>query len=85
MASNLIIVKIHNIERYKPFAKQYGVLQDSLESTAVINWDGNNGGICTNVAHEDYGVVSPDYWDIINGEVVINRYGGCIHTGLKIS
>lgn len=55
-----------------------------MEKTAVINWNGNTGGICTNVNHGDYNVM-PDYlWDIIDGEIILPRCGGYIRTGLKI-
>lgn len=80
------VVKIYEPEKYKPFAKHYGILVDSLQETAVINWNGNGGGICTNVKHEDYGIMSPDYWDIASdGEILITPYGGYIETGLYIS
>ena len=79
------VVKIYDPEKYKPFAKRYGILVDSLHETAVINWDGNGGGICTNVKHGDYGVLSPDYWDVLDGEVIITPYGGYIRTGLYIT
>lgn len=82
--NNIIVVKIRNVDKYKPFAKTYGILVQSMEETAVINWTGIYGGICTNVSHEDYGVVSPDYWDILDGEIVITPYGGYIRTGLKV-
>lgn len=81
---NLKIIRMKQIEKYKPFAKHYGILVQSMEDTAVINWDSNKAGIATNVAHADYDIVSPDYWDIINGEIAIVCGGGYIRTGLKI-
>ena len=82
--SNLTIVKIRHPEKYKCLRQNYGILVKSMEDTAIINFDSNMGGMCINIAHGDYGVVSPDYWDILNGEVIITGYGGYIRTGLKI-
>lgn len=82
--SKVIIVKVLNPEKYKPYGKSYGVLQATLEEIAIINWNGNAGGICTNVYHGDYNVL-PDYlWDIVDGEIILSRCGGYIRTGLKI-
>ena len=78
------VVKLRNPLKYEPYSKQYGIMVDSLNETAVINFNSNTAGICVNVSHDDYGVVSPDYWDILDGEVVIKPYGGYIRTGLKI-
>lgn len=80
----LQVVRMKQIEKYKPFAKHYGILVQSMEDTAVINWDSNKSGIATNVAHEDYSIVSPDYWDIYDGEIVIRCGGGFLKTGLKV-
>ena len=81
---NLTIVKIRHPEKYKSLHQTYGILVQSMENTAVINFDSNKGGMCVNIAHEDYGVVSPNYWDILYGEVIIECSGGYIPTGLKI-
>lgn len=82
--NKVTIVKIFDSEKYKPYGKIYGILQDKLEKTAIINWNSNVGGICTNVDHKDYSIL-PDYlWDIIDGEVVLPCCGGYIRTGLKI-
>lgn len=83
--NKLTVVKIYDVEKYKPFAKEYGILEDLLPETAVINWSGNMGGICTNISHTDYGIVSPDYWTIINGEIIIKPNGGYVRTGLRIT
>lgn len=79
--NNIKVVRIYNPEKYKPFAKEYGILVDSLQETAVINWNGNRGGICTNVEHKDYYLVSPCSWDICDGEIMINGY---VPTGLEV-
>lgn len=80
------VVKIYEPNKYKPFAKKYGILVDSLQETASINWNGNGGGICTTIKHGDYGIISPDYWDVApDGEVWITYYGGYIRTGLYIN
>lgn len=81
---NITIVKILNPERYKSLNQIYGILVCPMEETAVINFDSNKGGLCINVAHGDYGVISPCYWDVIDGKVVVRACGGYIHTGLKI-
>lgn len=81
---NITVVKIRCPEKYKLLHQTYGLLVQSMEETAVINFDSNKGGMAINIAHGDYGVVSPDYWDIYNGQVVITCYGGYIPTGLKI-
>ena len=81
---NLTIVKIRHPEKYKNLHQNYGILVKSMEDTAIINFDSNMGGMCINIAHEDYGVVSPDYWDVLDREVIITGYGGYIKTGLKI-
>ena len=77
------VVKLRHPEKY-PYSKQYGILVDSLKETAVINFNSNKAGLCISVSHDDYGVVSPDYWDIWDGEIVIKPYGGYIPTGLQI-
>lgn len=82
--SNIMVVQVYNPEKYKPFGQTYGLLIQSMDETAVINWNSNMGGICTNVSHGDYGIVSPDRWDIYNNEVVIICCGGYIRTGLKV-
>ena len=82
--SNLTIVKIRHPEKYKFLRQNYGILVKSMEDTAIINFDSNMGGMAINIAHEDYGVVSPDYWDVLNGEVIITGCGGYIKTGLKV-
>lgn len=80
----VIIVKIFNTEKYNPYVKQYGILQDVLGETAVINFDSNRGGMCTNVSHGDYKIL-PDYlWNIIDGEVIVLCGDVHICTGLKI-
>ncbi len=83
--SDIIVVRIYNTEKYKPFAKKYGVLEDSLIETAVINWDGTGCGICTNVSHRDYGIIHPNNVVIINGEILVcYGYGDFERTGLKV-
>lgn len=82
--SNLTIVKIRHPEKYKFLHQNYGILVKSMEDTAIINFYSNMGGMAINIAHEDYGVVSPDYWDVLNGEVIITGCGGYIKTGLKV-
>lgn len=80
--NNITVVKIYKPERYRlKNNQQYGILVQPMQDTALINFRGNCGGLCINIAHSDYGVVSPDYWKICNGEVIIN---GCIPTGLRI-
>lgn len=81
---NWQVVKIHEPEKYKPYARRYGILVNSLKETAVINFNSNAAGLCVNISHDDYGVVSPDYWDILDGEIIIKPYGGYIKTGLRI-
>ena len=84
---NLTIVKIRNPQNYEMLKNKkvvYGILISSMENTAVINFDSNKGGLAINISHSDYGVVSPDYWDILDGEVIITCYGGYIPTGLKV-
>lgn len=78
------VVKLRNPEKYEPLAKQYGIMVDSLENTAVINFNSNASGICVNIPHDEYGIVSPDFWDIMDDEIVITPYGGHMRTGLKI-
>ena len=80
----LKIVKIYNPEKYAPWAKKYGILVESLMETAVINFDSNKFGNRVNIKHGEYGVMSPNYWDVLDGEVVITPCGGHIRTGLKI-
>lgn len=81
---NLTIVKIRHPEKYKSLHQTYGILIQAMENTAVVNFDSNKGGMAINIAHEDYGIVSPNYWDILDGEVIIECSGGYIPTGLKI-
>ena len=80
----ITIVKISNPEKYKPYGQTYGILEDILDQTAIINWCSNMGGVCTNVAHEDYSIVPAYRWDVVDGEVIIPCYGGYIRTGLKV-
>lgn len=81
---DIIIVKINNPEKYGPFAKKYGILQDVLENTVVVNWNSNMSGICTNVSHGDYAIVPNYMWELIDGEVIINSNINPVNTGLKI-
>lgn len=82
--NNITVVKIFNPEKYKLSNQVYGILVDSMRDTAVVNFSGNCGGLCINIAHGDYGIVSPNYWDIYDGEVVITCSGGYIPTRLRI-
>lgn len=80
--NDITVVKIYKPERYRlKNNQQYGILVRSMQDTALVNFKGNSDGLCINIAHGDYGTVSPDYWKIYDGEVVIN---GCICTGLRI-
>lgn len=81
---DITIVRIKNLEQYAPYAKKYGILQQVLPMTAVVNFDSNMGGVCINIAHEDYALVPTYAWELINGEVVISGFCGGTHTGLKI-
>lgn len=81
---NITIVKIRNPEKYRLSNQVYGILEYPMRDTAVVNFSGNYGGLCINIAHEDYGIVSPNYWDVYDGMVVITCSGGYIPTGLKI-
>lgn len=80
---NWQVVKIYNPDKY-PYSRRYGILVDSFKETAVINFNSNKEGLCISISHDDYGIVSPDYWEIWDGEIVIKPYGGYIVTGLKI-
>lgn len=82
----IVIIEILDIEKYKynPFVKKYGILQDTLYETAVINWESNRGGICTNISHKDYKILPDFMWDIVNGEVIVLCCDVHICTGLKI-
>ena len=74
--NNITVVRIYKPEKYRLKKNQkYGILVRSMQDTALVNFSGNCGGLCINIAHGDYGTVSPIYWKIYDGEVVIN---GCI-------
>jgi hypothetical protein len=84
---NLTLVKIRNPQNYQMLKNKgtvYGILVSSREHSAIINFDSNMGGLAINISHCDYGVVSPNYWDILDGEIVITCCGGYIPTGLKV-
>lgn len=75
------VIRIRNPEKYKPFAKEYGIMVESLPNTAIINFDSN----------VDYGIVSLKairYYRTQNlpplGVQSISPYGGYFPTGLKI-
>ena len=55
-----------------------------LPETAVVNMDSDSTGICVNISHGDYHIVPPYMWDVLDGEVILPRYGGYISTKLKI-
>lgn len=76
----VVIVKILDTKKYNPYVKPYGILQDVLDKSAVINFSSNRGGLCINVSHGDYEILPEYLWDIIDGEVII-RY---VRTGLNI-
>lgn len=82
----IIIVKIINREKYNNniFVKEYGVLQQKMNETAIINFDGNMGGICVNIAHDDYVIVSSHEWKTIDGRVIVSEHDKCIDTDLRI-
>lgn len=82
----IVIIELLDTEkyRYNPYAKKYGILQDTLYTTAVINWDSNRDGICTNISHKDYKILPDHMWDIVDGEVIVLDCGVHIYTGLKI-
>ena len=80
---NIVIVKIDNPEKYM-YVKNYGILQQTMEETAVINFHSNMGGICTNISHGDYHIVPRYLWEVIDGEVVILCRDEYINNGLKI-
>lgn len=82
--NNITVIKVYKPDKYN-LRQRYGILKQSMQDTALINFSGNTSGLCVNIAHSDYGVVSPDYWDILNGEVVVTPYGGYIRTGLMIN
>ena len=81
--NNITVVKIKNPERYNPFCKTYGILQQRLLETSVINFDSNRSGICINIAHEDYTIIPSDMVDTIGEKIIIQYPGGHIDTGLK--
>ena len=77
------LVEIRNPNDYKPWGKKYGILQEELIETGVINWSGTNGtGFCTNVSRFDYKRV-PSY-EIVDDEIVVYDYssGKYVWTGL---
>lgn len=82
--NNITVIKVYKPDKYN-LHQRYGILKQSMQDTALINFSGNTSGLCVNIAHSDYGVISPDYWDILNGEVVVTPYGGYIRTGLMIN
>lgn len=82
--NNITVVRIYNPEKYGLKNQEYGILVDSMQNTALVNFSGNCGGLCISIAHSDYGIVSPSYWDIYDGELVITCSGGFIPTKLRI-
>lgn len=80
---DITIVRIDNPENYT-HVREYGILQQLMQETAVINFDSNMGGMCTNIKHSDYHVVPSYMWEVYDGEAIIPCCGGYIRTGLKI-
>lgn len=78
---NITIVKIREPEKYGLSHQIYGILVQSMDETAVVNFNSNRGGMTINIAHGDYDIISPDCWATCNGQVIIN---GVYVTGLKI-
>lgn len=81
---DIIVVEIKNPEKYQPFGKRYGILVNSMECTAGIQWKGLRSCLETRVAHEDYVVISPYLWEIFNGEIFVKRICGWVPTGLVV-
>lgn len=79
----VMIVKIRNPEKYR-LHQTYGILQQVMGETAVINLDSNKGGMAVNIAHGDYVVMPSDYWAVFQGQVCITGYGDCFPTGLTV-
>lgn len=80
---DIVIVEIDNPEKYT-HVRNYGILQQSMEETAVICFDSNMGGMCTNIKHGDYHIIPRYMWEVIDGEAIIPCCGGYIKTGLRI-
>jgi hypothetical protein len=78
---NIKLAKLTNKEKYKPFAKEYGIIVQSMQDTAVINFTSNSAGMGVNVSHKDYTIINPLYWYVKGGYIMCN---GGIHTGLKV-
>lgn len=80
---NLIVVEIIHPECYQnnTFVKKYGILEQSLQYTTCINFEGNSGGIVANIAHESYRVLDDTEYEIKHGKLYVNKK----ETDLKIT
>ena len=76
------IVRIKNPEMYK--VKEYGILQQKMNETSVINFNSNMCGLCVNIVHSDYEIISPQNCKLVNGKIIVYRNGVEINTGLEL-
>lgn len=70
----ITIVKIKNPEIYG--CERYGILQQKMEETSIINFDSNMGGLCVNIKNEDFYNISSYMWSVIRGRVIIHCNDG---------
>lgn len=85
---NIIVVKIKNKNKYKNLKdveNDYGMIRKSMTDTAVIGFESNIGGLCVNIAHDDYDIINPGNLIVNDGKIFIIKAGsGVVDTGLKV-
>lgn len=81
--NNIVVVKVYKPEKYS-LNQQYGILIQSMQDTALVNFTSNTSGLCVNIAHSDYGVVSPNSWKVFDNEIEVKGPNGYITTGLEL-
>jgi len=83
---NGMIVEIKNFENYGTFAKKYGIVQQIMDYTIVVNFDSKNGsGICINIAQEDVKLINQDRFMEYANIIYEKQRDKLVDTGLKVN
>lgn len=78
------IVEITNIPRYGYGCKQYGVIEQKMQNTIVVNFGGYRcGGMCINIAHGDYRLKDCLDFVVQGGKIYLKTIDGFVDTDLK--